>query len=101
VLFISNALDFKPETVVLDVSRTPQKMANDYLDLPRWHAPTDFLKKIGVDFGMRDMTLEPSQEARRVVLDRQRPGQAPAAVPGEGVNGCADFLCAATSLNDD
>ncbi len=82
VLFNSNPVEFKPETVVLDVSGTPQEIANDYVWIfAGGTPPTDFLKKIGVDFGMRDMTLEASQEARQAVLDGQRPRQAQAAVP--------------------
>jgi hypothetical protein len=32
--------------------------------------PYDFLKKIGVRFGMRDMTLEASSEAKRAVQEK-------------------------------
>jgi thioredoxin reductase len=66
VLFHSSPVEFKPETVVIDVQGQRQELSNDYVwifagGIP----PNDFLKKIGVQFGMKDMTAEASTEAQR------------------------------------
>jgi thioredoxin reductase (NADPH) len=66
VIFNSNPVEFKPESVVLSVNGSVQEIRNDYVwifagGIP----PNDFLKKIGVGFGMRDMTVEASQESRQ------------------------------------
>lgn len=65
VIFNSAPVEFKQNSVVLDVSGKTQEIPNDSV----WvfaggEPPTAFLKKIGVGFGMRDMTLEGSREAR-------------------------------------
>jgi thioredoxin reductase len=82
VLFNSNPVEFKPDAVTLEVNGSVHEVANDFVWIFAGGAPpTDFLKKIGVEFGMRDdMTLEASKEARQSVLARQQPGQAQAAV---------------------
>ena len=65
VLFSSNPVEFKPDSVTLEVNGTLQEIANDFVWIfAGGSPPTDFLKKIGVGFGMRDMTLEASREAR-------------------------------------
>ncbi len=66
VLFNSSPVEFKPESVVLDVQGQKQEFPNDYVwifagGIP----PNDFLKKIGVEFGMKDMTAEASTEAQK------------------------------------
>ena len=66
VLFNSTPVEFKPESVVLDVKGEKQEFANDFVwifagGIP----PNDFLKKIGVEFGMKDVTLEASTEAHQ------------------------------------
>ena len=72
VLFNSNPIEFKPDAVTLEVNGSLQEIANDFVWIfAGGNPPTDFLKKIGVEFGMRDMTLEASQEARQVVLAGQ------------------------------
>jgi putative YpdA family bacillithiol system oxidoreductase len=67
VLFNSMPVEVKPESVVIEVNGANQEIANDFV----WvfaggQPPTDFLKKIGVRFGMRDMTMEGSTEAKAV-----------------------------------
>jgi hypothetical protein len=61
VLFNSLPAEFKPQSVVLEVwifaGGTP---------------PYDFLKKIGVGFGMRDLTAEAGNEAKHGRIS-QRP----------------------------
>ena len=66
VLFNSNPVEFKPDSVTLDVNGKLQEIANDFVWIfAGGSPPTDFLKKIGVDFGMCDMTLEAGREARQ------------------------------------
>jgi thioredoxin reductase (NADPH) len=65
VLFNSTPLEFKPESVVIDVQGQEQELPNDYVwifagGIP----PNDFLKKIGVEFGMKDVTAEATIEAQ-------------------------------------
>ncbi len=73
VLFNSTPVEFKPESVVLNVNGQAQEISNDYVwifagGLP----PNEFLQKIGVQLGMRDLTQEASSEARQAGLSRQR-----------------------------
>jgi putative YpdA family bacillithiol system oxidoreductase len=67
VLFQSNPVEFKPDSVVLDVNGTKQEIPNDFVWIFAGGVPPyDFLRKIGVQFGMRDLTAEAGQEARQV-----------------------------------
>jgi thioredoxin reductase/Pyruvate/2-oxoacid:ferredoxin oxidoreductase delta subunit len=73
-IFNSNPVEFKPASVVLEVSGKTEEIPNDFV----WvfaggEPPTAFLKKIGVGFGARDMTLEGSKEVKL-----QLPGRNPA-----------------------
>jgi thioredoxin reductase (NADPH) len=69
ILFKSNPVEFKPESVVLDVDGSRQEILNDFVWIfAGGTPPNDFLKKIGVGFGARDMTLEASREAAGVEL---------------------------------
>jgi thioredoxin reductase len=72
VLFETNPKQIKPESVVLDVKGTIREIPNDFVwvfagGIP----PFDFLKKIGIRFGMRDQTQEASTEAKKQVLEKQ------------------------------
>jgi thioredoxin reductase (NADPH) len=65
VLFNSMPVEIKPESVVIEVNGVTQEIPNDYV----WvfaggTPPSDFLKKLGVQFGMQDMTAEASKEAK-------------------------------------
>jgi thioredoxin reductase/Pyruvate/2-oxoacid:ferredoxin oxidoreductase delta subunit len=65
VLFNSNPVEFKTDAATLEVNGTLQEIANDFVWIfAGGTPPTDFLKKIGVEFGMCDMTLEAGREAR-------------------------------------
>jgi thioredoxin reductase (NADPH) len=73
VLFQSSPVEFKPDTVLLDVDGQSQEIPNDFVwifagGIP----PNDFLKKIGVQFGMLDLTLEASNEAGQASLSKQQ-----------------------------
>ncbi|MBZ5593633.1 MAG: NAD(P)-binding domain-containing protein [Acidobacteriia bacterium] len=69
VVFNSNPVEFRQESVILDVNGQLQEIPNDFVWIfAGGTPPNDFLKKIGVEFGMRDMTLEASLEARQAKL---------------------------------
>jgi putative YpdA family bacillithiol system oxidoreductase len=66
VIFNSAPVEIKPDSVVLEVNGQQQQIPNDYVwvfagGIP----PNDFLKKIGIGFGQRDMTVEASNEAKQ------------------------------------
>ena len=72
VLFSSMPTEVKEGSVVIDVGGTVQEIPNDYV----WvfaggTPPNDFLKKIGVGFGMQDLTLEASREAKQADAERK------------------------------
>ena len=65
VLFKSNPVEFKADSVVIEVNGEKREVANDYVWIFAGGTPPyDFLKKIGVQFGMRDMTIEAGSEAK-------------------------------------
>jgi len=81
VLFNSNPVEVRTDAVTLDVNGSLQEIVNDFVWIFAGGVPpNDFLRKIGVEFGMRDMTLEASNEARQTVLSGKQPGQVQAAV---------------------
>jgi thioredoxin reductase len=80
VLFNSNPLEFKPESVIIDVNGSKQEIANDFVWIFAGGTPPNgFLKKIGVGFGARDLTLEASKEAKTAAAERKQLAQAAAA----------------------
>jgi thioredoxin reductase len=73
VLFNSGVIEFKPESVIIDVQGTQQEIPNDYAWIfAGGTPPNDFLRKIGVEFGMRDMTEEASKEAKQSQLEKKQ-----------------------------
>ena len=73
-------VEFKPESVMLEVAGKQQEIPNDFVWIfAGGTPPNDFLKKIGVGFGARDMTLEASKEAKRADIERKQMAQAVAA----------------------
>jgi putative YpdA family bacillithiol system oxidoreductase len=65
VIFNSIPVEFKQNSVILEVSGKTQELPNDYVWIfAGGEPPTAFLKKIGVGLGNRDMTLEAGKEAR-------------------------------------
>ena len=71
-LFKSSPVEFKQDSVVLDVDGQIQEIPNDYVWIfAGGTPPTDFLKKIGVGFGRRDMIVEASGEARQASDEQQ------------------------------
>ncbi len=79
VLFNSMPVEFKPESVVLDVHGQVQEIPNDYVWIfAGGTPPNEFLQKIGVQLGMRDLTQEASNEAKQASLSRQQLAEAAA-----------------------
>lgn len=77
VVFNSSPVEVKPESVVLEVSGQLQEIPNDFV----WvfaggTPPNDFLKKIGVGFGMRDLTKEASNEAKQAASFKRQLAEA-------------------------
>ena len=69
VIFNSQPMEFTPDTVVLNVNGQHQEIPNDFVWIfAGGMPPKNFLQKIGIQFGARDMTLEASQEARRATV---------------------------------
>jgi thioredoxin reductase/Pyruvate/2-oxoacid:ferredoxin oxidoreductase delta subunit len=73
VIFNSAPVEFKGNSVVLEVNARTQEIPNDYVWIfAGGEPPTAFLKKIGVGFGMRDMTSEAGKEAREASLSKKQ-----------------------------
>ncbi len=69
VLFNSAPTEFKPESVVLDVQGATEEIPNDFVWIFAGGTPPyDFLKKVGIQFGQRDLTKEAGQEARQIAV---------------------------------
>jgi putative YpdA family bacillithiol system oxidoreductase len=80
VLFNSNPVEFKPQSVTIEVNGVKQEIPNDFVWIFAGGTPPNaFLKKIGVGFGARDLTLEASKEAKQASEDRRQFAQAQAA----------------------
>ena len=63
VRFNSTPVEFTPETVILQANGIQQEVPNDYVWIfAGGTPPSEFLKKIGVGFGTRDLILETRKE---------------------------------------
>ena len=70
VLFNSSPVEFKPDSVVIQVDGQTQEIPNDFVWIfAGGTPPNDFLKKIGVEFGAKDLTLEASKEVKRAAAE--------------------------------
>lgn len=66
-MFNSIPVEFKPDSVILDVKGSAQQIPNDYVWIfAGGEPPNAFLKKIGVGFGERDMTSEGRKESKQL-----------------------------------
>ena len=73
VTFNSNPVEFKEHSVILEVSGELQEIPNDFVWIfAGGSPPNDFLKKIGVEFGMLDVTLEASKEAKQAGISKKQ-----------------------------
>jgi thioredoxin reductase (NADPH) len=69
VRFNSMPVEIRENSVLMEVEGTVEELPNDYV----WvfaggEAPNEFLKKIGVEFGARDLTLETVRESAAKTL---------------------------------
>jgi len=80
VLFNSNPVEFKPESVIIDVNGSQQEIPNDFVWIFAGGTPPNaFLKKIGVGLGEQDVTLTASKEAKKADAERKELARAVAA----------------------
>jgi thioredoxin reductase (NADPH) len=83
VLFNSNPVEFKPESVLLEVAGQQQELPNNFVWIfAGGTPPTAFLEKVGVGFGSRDVTLETSKAAKQADAERKQLAQAAVAPVG-------------------
>jgi thioredoxin reductase (NADPH) len=72
VLFDSIPVEFKTGSVLIDVKGAAQEVPNDFVWIFAGGTPPNaFLKKIGLEFGARDVTLEASKEAKEAALSKK------------------------------
>ena len=72
VLFNSNPLEFRTDSVTIEVSGQSQEIPNDFVWIFAGGTPPNaFLEKIGVGLGTRDMTLEAGKEARQAAISKR------------------------------
>jgi thioredoxin reductase (NADPH) len=65
VVFNSTPVEFREDVVLLKVGGEVREISNDYVWIfAGGTPPNDFLKKVGVEFGHRDLTRETSDEAK-------------------------------------
>jgi thioredoxin reductase (NADPH) len=72
-VFNSVPVEFRPDSVVLDVSGEKREVPNDFAWIfAGGEPPSAFLKKIGVQFGARDLASEAGQEVRQGLPTRDK-----------------------------
>jgi thioredoxin reductase (NADPH) len=68
VIFNSVPVEITATHVVLDIEGSRQEIPNDFIWIfAGGVAPNEFLKKIGIQFGLKDITLDAVREAREAV----------------------------------
>jgi thioredoxin reductase len=69
VIFNSIPVEFKQESVLLEINGKTEEIPNDFVWIfAGGEPPTAFLKKIGVRVGLKDMTAEGSSEAKQIIM---------------------------------
>jgi thioredoxin reductase (NADPH) len=82
VLFNSNPIEFKEQSVLIEVGGEQREIPNDFVWIfAGGTPPNDFLKKIGVGFGARDMTKDASEEAKREAEQKKAAASKPLVQP--------------------
>jgi thioredoxin reductase (NADPH) len=77
VLFNSSPVEFRPESVILQANGQTQEIPNDFVWIfAGGTPPNDFLKKIGVEFGAKDLTREASTEMKQASVERSSAAKA-------------------------
>jgi thioredoxin reductase (NADPH) len=73
VLFNSSPVEFLQDSVILDVKGARQTLPNDFVWIfAGGEPPTAFLKKVGVGFGQRDLTVEGGREAKESKKEKEQ-----------------------------
>ena len=82
VLFNSLQPSFKEHSVLIEVEGQQREIPNDFVWIfAGGTPPNDFLKKIGVGFGARDMTKDGSEEAKQEAAQKKAVASKPLAQP--------------------
>jgi putative YpdA family bacillithiol system oxidoreductase len=77
MLFNSNPVEFKPQSVILEVAGVKHEIPNDFVWIFAGGTPPNaFLKKIGVGFGAQDVTLQASKAAKQADAERKQLAEA-------------------------
>ncbi|MFN7923617.1 MAG: NAD(P)-binding domain-containing protein [Bryobacteraceae bacterium] len=77
VAFQSNPVEIRPNSVVLEAAGERREIENDFVWVFAGGVPpADFLRKIGVDFGAKDITIEAAAEARHAATALRQLAQA-------------------------
>jgi thioredoxin reductase (NADPH) len=72
VIFNSAPVEFKEDAVMLEVNGKVEQIPNDFVWIfAGGEPPTAFLKKIGIGFGVQDITLQGSSEAKQAALSKK------------------------------
>src|SRR5258705_10809027 len=72
VLFNSNPVEFKEQSVLIEVEGQQREIPNDFVWIfAGGTPPNEFLKKVGVGFGARDMTQDASQEVKKQAEEKK------------------------------
>ena len=80
VLFNSNPVEFKEQSVLIQVEGQQREIPNDFVWIfAGGTPPNEFLKKVGVGFGARDMTQDASQEVKKQAEEKKTIAIKPAA----------------------
>jgi thioredoxin reductase len=82
VLFNSTPIEFKEQSVLIEVEGQQREIPNDFVWIfAGGTPPNDFLKKIGVGFGARDMTKDASEEAKQEAAQKKDAASKPLVQP--------------------
>ncbi len=99
VFFNSNPVEFKEQSVVIDVEGQVREIPNDFVWIfAGGTPPNDFLKKIGVGFGARDMTQDACEEAKQAAAAKKAVASKPGPRPVTGPQTVAEGDMAASRL---
>lgn len=73
VIFNSKPIEFKQDYVVLDVKGQRREIGNDFVWIFAGGAPpNDFLRKVGISFGMQDTTQKASRESKQARIEQKQ-----------------------------
>jgi thioredoxin reductase (NADPH) len=72
VIFNSAPVEFKANSVIMEVNGKQEEIPNDFVWIfAGGEPPTAFLKKVGVGFGAQDLTVEGGKEAKEAKAAKQ------------------------------